>query len=593
VKKWIVLPAAVFVWFALLWATPGRYAQSDSESPSSLLPGTIQRVSLNSSGAEAHGDSRLPAMTADGRFIVFESDANDLVAGDSNNVSDIFVHDRSNGQTIRVSIRSDGQQGNFGSYSPAISDDGRIVVFHSSANNLVDSDSNNVADIFAHDLWAHQTTRISVSGTGVQANDVSYDPVISADGRYVAYWSYAKNLIPVDGNNTADVFVVDRSNGFVERVSVDANEVEANGPSMHPSISDDGRRIAFESTASNLVTGDGFGYKDIFIRNLNTSNTERISLNFTDGEANGDSFSAAISGDGLQVAYVSFADNVVVEDNNDLPDVFIRDRVAATNIIASVSFTGVQANDWDLFMAPALSQDGRFIVFRSPADNLVNNDHNESADIFIRDRLTGIIGRLSTTSTGVEGNDSSREPVVSFDGRYVAFQSTADNLVPNDDNGVRDIFVFDRYAAPPATATPTPTNTPILPTNTPTPTATPTPAAVLTINHPIGAPGSYFYVQGSDFTPNQNAILSINNVVLPGVIPVNAAGDLTFQLTTSNASAGDYFLTVLSSPSTDTITFRLDPSTPIWPQTGSGPIFDVPAGIALNDRLYLSFTRRD
>src|SRR5205085_12425541 len=192
---------------------------------------TTERVSISSAGVEGNEASSIPTMSADGRFVAFQSDATNLVAGDTNGQTDVFVRDRQMGITRRVSVDSSGNEANgFGSQGAAISGDGRFVAFNSSATNLVVDDTNGQYDLFVHDLQTGATERVSVDSTGAQANDTSSEPALSADGRFVAFSSYASNLISADTNGAPDIFVRDRQAGTTERVSLDNAGNQATSP---------------------------------------------------------------------------------------------------------------------------------------------------------------------------------------------------------------------------------------------------------------------------------------------------------------------------------------------------------------------------
>ena len=251
--------------------------------------GATERVSLDSTGTQGNSDSLSPSISADGRYVAFYSFASNLVTGDSNGASDIFVHDRNTGDTERVSVDSGGTQGNSGSYGPSISSDGRYVAFHSFASNLVAGDSNGVVDIFVHDRNTGDTERVSLDSSGTQGNSGSANPSISSDGRYVAFYSFASNLVAGDTNGAYDIFVHDRNTGDTERVSVDSSGTQGNSDSANASISSDGRYVAFFSGASNLVTGDSNGFSDIFVHDRNSGDTERVSVDSSGTQGNSDS----------------------------------------------------------------------------------------------------------------------------------------------------------------------------------------------------------------------------------------------------------------------------------------------------------------
>jgi Tol biopolymer transport system component len=290
------------------------------------------RVSVDSAGAEGNDYSHDPAISADGQIVAFQSNATNLVAGDTNGASDAFVHDRSTGLTERVSVDSSGAEANSYSYRAAISADERSVAFHSFASNLVSGDTNGTWDIFVHDRSTGLTERVSVDTTGTEGNDKSSDldrPVISSDGRYVAFSSLATNLVAGDTNAKADVFLRDRQLGTTARVNVDSGGAEADDSGGYPSISSDGLLVAFTSSATNLVAGDTNATNDAFVRDRALATTERVNLGFDGREADGPAFSPSISADGRYVAFESDASNLVPGDTNGVRDVFVRDRDAA------------------------------------------------------------------------------------------------------------------------------------------------------------------------------------------------------------------------------------------------------------------------
>jgi Tol biopolymer transport system component len=349
----------------------------------SVAAGPTTRVSVDSLGRQADGPSSSAAISANGRFVAFESDATNLVAGETNHFTDVFVYDLTTGKTTRVSVDSAGRQANGPSSSAAISADGRFVAFESDATNLVVGDTNGKRDVFVHDLVTRTTSRVSVDSVERQANSPSFGPVISADGRYVAFESAATNLVPGDTNGLSDIFVRDLMAGTTTRVSVDSAGRQANGPSYRPAISADGRYIAFESAATGLVPGDTNGLSDIFVRDLMTGKTTRVSVDSLGRQANGPSYSPAVSADGRFVAFESDASNLVPGDSNLRRDVFVRDLMAGTTTRASVDSAGRQANGSS--SGASISGDGRFVVFDSDAFNLVPNDTNGKRDVFVHD----------------------------------------------------------------------------------------------------------------------------------------------------------------------------------------------------------------
>jgi Tol biopolymer transport system component len=407
------------------------------------------RVSVDSLGLQGNLSSRDSGVSADGRFVAFTSNATNLVPGDTNGGGDVFVRDCLLGLTTRVSVDSAGALGNQTSAGAPISADGRFVVFTSNATNLVAGDTNGVADIFVHDRLLGTTVRASVDSAGVQGDDFCHYPALSADGRIVAFSSDAGNLAPGDTHAFQDVFVHDLQTGITTRVSVDSAGAEANGRSWNPALSADGRYVAFPSLASNLVAGDTNAAGDIFVHDCWTGITTRVSVGALGAQANAVSDRPSISADGRYVAFESLADNLVALDTNGALDVFVRDLVLGTTERASVDFAGVQANAGS--SAPSLSADGRTIAFQSLATNLVPGDGNGCADTFVRDRVSGAIERANVDSAGLEANASCSTSTLSATGRFVAFTSSASNLVTGDTNGVMDVFLRDRGPAGPGT----------------------------------------------------------------------------------------------------------------------------------------------
>jgi len=346
---------------------------------------TTERVSVSSAGAQGNWDSDYASISADGRYVAFCSGASNLVEGDTNGAADVFVRDREAGTTERVSVSSAGAEGDGGGYWPAISADGRYVAFSSGATNLVESDTNGVVDIFVRDRLAGTTERVSVSSAGAEGDyGGDYYPAISADGRYVAFFSEATNLVESDTNGVTDTFVRDRLAGTTERVSVSSAGAEGNGASYWPSISADGRYVAFHADADNLVEGDTNGAADVFVRDREAGATERVSVSTAGAEGNGASYYPSISGDGRHVAFYSGASTLVAGDSNICWDVFVRDRLLGTTERASVSSAGAEGN-YDSWW-PAISGDGRHVAFHSSASNLVAGDNNVAPDIFVRTR---------------------------------------------------------------------------------------------------------------------------------------------------------------------------------------------------------------
>ncbi len=406
----------------------------------------VERVSVTTSGTQGNGTSFGAQMSSDNEYIVFTSSASNLVDGDTNGVADVFVYSRDTGVIERVSLDSLGTQGNGAPiYEPAISADGRYVAFDSEAINFDLSDTNGLSDIFVYDRQTDTIERVSVDDVGTEADGASYIVSMSSDGRYVAFNSDATNLVAGDTNGVADVFVYDRQTDTIERVSVDDVGTEADlGTINYLDISDDGQYVTFDSDATNLVAGDTNGVADVFVYDRQADTIERVSVDDVGTEADGGSLFPSLSGDGRYVAFLSLATNLVSGDTNGTFDIFVYDRQTDTIERVSVNSQGQQANNASSYYS-SISFDGRYVIFNSIATNLVANDTNGKADIFVRDRTLGTTERISVGENGVEANDHSFfRANVSTDGRYVLFPSLASNLVSGDTNAAIDVFVYDR-----------------------------------------------------------------------------------------------------------------------------------------------------
>jgi Tol biopolymer transport system component len=408
-------------------------------------PGTTERVSVSSNEDEANDASYRSSISADGRYVAFCSYASNLVPSDTNGKEDIFVRDCLMGSTERVSVSSTGQEADGDSWQQAISADGRFVVFSSAASDLVAGDTNGCLDVFVRDRWLMTTERVSVSTGGAEANSASYIPAISEDGRFIAFYTGASNLVAGDTNGQNDVFVRDRALGTTERVSVSTGGDEGNGGSLRPSISADGRFVAYESIASNLVPADTNGLKDVFVYDRLMGTNERLSISSAGDQGNDVSWVPAINADGRYVAFRSPATNLVGGDTNGCEDIFVRDRETGTTQLVSLSTGGQQGNGDSI--DPVVSIEGRFVAFTSDASNLVAWDTNGVADVFVRDRVLGTAERVSIATNGIQGDADSQFASIGGDGRFVSFASASAELVPEDRNRVSDVFVHERDAS--------------------------------------------------------------------------------------------------------------------------------------------------
>ncbi len=429
---------------------PDRSLEPDSRTPAFevlesriLLDGSgpPQLVSLTETGLPGNGPSTAAAISADGRFVAFASEAENLVEGDENAASDVFVVDRLTGQLTCCSaegytglpspIRISGP-----STAPTISDDGRYVAFLSYNEKLTDDDGNGIPDVFVYDTTTGELQRVThpIAGTmGI----LSGRPALSGDGAFVAV-----EYMPMSGPylGSMGIWRIDLADLSMEPVvAIGYDGTPLSGPSYQPAISDDGQRVAFVSAAANVAPNDTNGAPDVFVRDMQAGTAERVSLG--DGGHQADRGAGAypdISGDGRYVAFVSSSTDLVAAPADFGIDIYLRDTVAGTTERISTAAAGAADGEC---MTPSLSGDGRFVAFISTAGNLVAADTNGQADVFLVDRHQGTVSRLSDGPGGVEAEDDSAAPAISADGGFVAFESWADNLVDGDANATVDVFV--------------------------------------------------------------------------------------------------------------------------------------------------------
>ncbi len=429
-------------YFYVVRALDGAGNEDDNMIELSAVPlarPLIERASQANDGTEGDDASSVSSVSGDGTLVAFESSASSLVPGDTNQRSDIFLYDSGSDSIERLSMAHDGTQADQDSNRPRVNEDGRFIAFDSYATNLIPSDTNGKRDVFLIDLHAYVMKRVSVSSAGTEGAGTSSSPCISADGRFVGFESFAADLVPGDTNWNLDVFVFDTQTDSLERVSVSSGGIEGDGYSSNCSISGNGRYVAFESSAGNLVPGDTNGQADVFVFDRTSATIDRVSVADGGGQGNSASLKPSISADGRYVAFESSASNLVSGDTNGKTDVFVFDRTTATIDRVSVADDGGQG--LSLSGAPSICADGRYVAFQSYASNLVPGDTNNAYDIFVRDRLERKLDRISMGHDGAEADDASFLPSISTDGRSVAFESMAPNLVPADGNGFQDIFL--------------------------------------------------------------------------------------------------------------------------------------------------------
>lgn len=453
--------------FVTVTASPTEETEP-SPTPSERLSATQpagERSRERERVPEANGRSVSPAISAEGLHIVYSSEASNLVPDDRNNCAttydgkscpDVFLRDLTRRRTERISVDSRERESHpIGDLSnltplppplnPVVSGKGGLVAFDSDAPDLVEGDTNRCVegnwdgpcnDVFVRDRRNGTTVRASVTSEGEQRDAPSRAPAISRDGRFVAFSSLAA-FVDEDTNDGWDIYVHDLESGETTRASVSSDGRQGNDHSRRPAISDDGRFVAFDSAASNLVLEDTNGQEDAFVHDRQTGETERVSVSSSGDGLEGSSTTPKISASGRYVVFSLFP-----EDGNGHPDVYIRDRERGLTELVSVSSAEHRGNASS--GGDGVSDDGRFVVFSSEASNLVPGDTNRLSDVFLRDRSKGTTVRISLSSSEVQANGNSRSASISADGERVVFTSYSDNLVSHDTNNVCDPVYDDR-----------------------------------------------------------------------------------------------------------------------------------------------------
>jgi subtilisin family serine protease len=460
------------------------------------VTGDYELVSVDTNGVPANGESIISspgtAVNNGGRYVVFQSHATNLVSDDNNVVQDIFLRDRAEGSTTRISVASSGAESNEQAGVIGISRNGNAITFMSFADNLVPGDTNGTKDVFVYDIPSKTTRIVSVNEAGQSSpGDHSY-PTISADGRFVSFQSDGNTLVPNDRNQVYDAFVKDMQTGFVDRVSVSSQGVEGNSHSSIPSLSASGRFVAYYSLATNLVDGDNNGKVDIFVFDRETRTTRLVSKTIDGIQSNADSSHPTISGNGRFVVFNSDASNLVPNDTNGLSDFFWVDTETAE--IIKIPFDGPLAT----FAKATISDDGRWVNFSRGRPNFagVGDSDNQrdsytfdtvtrilvqdtpregidrgyydgitvsgsnrfvtytnwgtdnlglsEANVLIRDTFLNTTTLISRGQDGQPANGSSAFASADDNGNIIVFTSAASNLISNDSNSATDLFLFNR-----------------------------------------------------------------------------------------------------------------------------------------------------
>ncbi|HTL59763.1 MAG TPA: hypothetical protein VL361_29095, partial [Candidatus Limnocylindrales bacterium] len=496
--------------YALFESSASNLTPNDTNNSSDvflrdLLSDTTVLVSTSTNNAPGNGASRNSAMTPDARYVTFVSAANNLVAGDNNRIPDVFLRDLQAGTTLLVSVGAVSTNTTIpggSSEAPAITPDGRFVVFTSTATNLVPG-VRAIGDVYLRDLLAGTTTWASAGArtaafTSIQSSNITcFSPVISDDGQYVAF-AAGKNASAVgvilrynvssgstdvvhtnaavtmgqlddgrsldmtpdgrfiafiantNGNNgtTTCICVWDAQSRSITLASADRNgQASANTVCDWPTITSDGRYVAFLSSASNLTANTIFSGYHLYVRDLQAGTTSLIDADTNGiGSIIGPATVPRLSADGRFAAFDSPDGNLVPNDRNGNSDVFVRDLLAASTELVSAhapSLASGTPNGPSSLATAAINPDGRFVAFGSEADNLSLNDTNGCRDIFLSDFASTTPLLVSVNTNGFTGDGPSTDPALSADGRFVAFTSAADDLISGDANHLQDVFIRD------------------------------------------------------------------------------------------------------------------------------------------------------
>lgn len=520
-----------------------------------LDPSNFPTIYWGSKNGDKWSDQ--PVNNEDGRYTVYASDSTNLVTGDTNGVRDVFVFDQQTTTTRRLSVSQQGVESNGTSQSPFISSDSTMVAFSSDATNLILGDTNGFSDIYLVATFTGAISRVNLHDDGTQADGSSFRPALSETGRYVVFESTATNLITAGTTfGITHIYRRDTQTNTTELISVDSGGVQSNGNSTQARVSADGRYVVFASDGTNLVAGDTNASRDIFLRDTQAGTTVRVSVATGGTEGNGASRSPSISADGAYVAFHSLASNLIAGDTNGVADVFVHEVATSATSRVSISTAGAEATDpsgggFQLgSVNPSISSTGRFVTYASMANNLTDGDSlgqyqatdaNGAIDVFVRDRDVTDTGtfdtpgnvatymvsrnRFGSQTVTLLGTPSTAAsdifPSISADGRWVAFPSDAENtagLVHGDTNRTspdlntfRDVFIYDRRI----NALPNPSNDPTVSITAPVDGSSisigSTVSVVGSATAPAGTVASVqFYVNGISLSTITNAPYTVD-----------------------------------------------------------------------------------
>jgi dipeptidyl aminopeptidase/acylaminoacyl peptidase len=423
---------------SLRTTTLSLFALVAALSLAAALPkATTLRASVNSGGGGADGHSTEVRLSGNGRYVAFASAATDLVEGDDEGKADVFVRDLAQGETRRLSVGPDGEGADATCFGVALSANGRWVAFASAATNLVPGVTGLQVYLVERATGAIETA--SVDGAGVPVG--GRQPSLSSSGRFVAFASTSDALVEGDDNGNYDVFRLDRSTGTVTCCSLGLDGTTADGLNWLPALSGNGRWVAFTSTAGDLVAGDANGVEDVYLHDVKTGETQRVSVGPLGADANDDSTRASISRTGRHVLFDSTASNLVEDDSGDIRDVFLFDAKAGLMTLVSRNAAGLPNMEAGAEgFGAALSASGRVAAWKAQFE-VIDGDENQLSDIHVTDFNTGVTTLVSLGPAGEAADNDSSAPVISANGKVAAWVSLAGNLVADDGDANYDVFV--------------------------------------------------------------------------------------------------------------------------------------------------------
>jgi Tol biopolymer transport system component len=405
--------------------------------------GAVSRLSSVSTGPQHDARADQSVVSANGRFIAYVSDADNILAGDDNGVADIYLYDRSTHETTLVTHTPTGAVANVGGGDPSINADGRYIAYMSYSTDLLPGvGRSGTSQIYRYDRVTDTTMFVSRARDGSTPHTYSWYPAISATGRYVVYATPAGSVVNGDRNGRNDIVRYDAVLDQARKVSnIKGTADPTDLDSYQPSISRDGRYVVFQSRATNLVDDPG-PYDTVYLLDMQTKHFTQVSRGADGGPPDSFADFPEISDNGRYVTYESYATNIVPGGTNGLRQIFVWDRT--TGETAVVSRLAGQDGDGDSQQAVV---EGDFVAFQSVADNLATDDDNAVSDVFRYDIATGELTLLSRAPDDTSGEGDSFYPSVTRDGRRVTFVSYAPDLVPGDTNGVFDVFVWNQRSA--------------------------------------------------------------------------------------------------------------------------------------------------